>query len=74
MKRDISNKLQIIFEKKEGAFVDSKTFTACLKFQITSFSMTGTKIEKADVKNTTKTLVKKARNVTKSGYYEIRLN
>ena len=74
LKKDVSNKLQIVFEKKEGTSIDNKTFTACLKFQVTSFSVTGTKIEKADVKNSSKVLVKKARNVAKSGYFEIRLN
>lgn len=73
LKKDVSNKLSLIFEKKEK-FSEKKSFSACLKFQITSFSVTGTKIEKADVKNAAKNLVKKARNISKSGYFEIRLN
>ena len=64
----------LVFEKKEGYFIDNKTVTACLKFEVTSFSVSGTRIEKADVKNTSKNLVKKARNISKSGYFEIRLN
>ena len=74
LKKDVSNKLTLVFEKKEGYYIDNKSFTACLKFQVTGFSISGTKIEKADVKNSAKNLVKKARNISKSGYFEIRLN
>ena len=74
LKKDVSNKLILFFEKKEGSFIDNNSFTACLKFQVTSFSVSGTKIEKADVKNSPKNIVKKARNIAKSGYFEIRLN
>ena len=54
--------------------MDDKSFAACLKFQITGLSFSGTKIDKADIKNASKNLIKKARNIAKSGYYEIRMN
>ena len=43
-------------------------------FLINQYSSSGTKIEKVEVRNGSKSLVKKARNISKSGYYEIRLN
>lgn len=36
--------------------------------------MSGTKIEKAVIKKGAENTNKKARNITKSGYYEIRIN
>lgn len=52
----------------------NSTFIACLKFSIPDYSLSGTKIDKATVKNSAENQVRKAKNVTKSGHYEIRLN
>jgi hypothetical protein len=42
---------------------------------ILDFLVTGTKVERVDVKNIgQKSINKKARNIAKSGFYEIRLN
>jgi AP-3 complex subunit mu len=47
----------------------------CLKFNIPGYSYSNTKIDKVDVKDTDpRTIIKKSRNIAKSGYFEIRLN
>lgn len=45
-----------------------------MKFVVNTFSPSQTKIDKVEVRNGAKVLTKKARNIAKSGYYEIRLN
>ena len=47
---------------------------ACLKFQIPGYPLSGTKIDKVVIKKGPDNATKKARNIAKSGYYEIRLN
>lgn len=54
--------------------VQSGNFLVCFKFVINLYSPSQTKIDKVEVRNSAKQLTKKARNVAKSGYYEIRLN
>lgn len=49
-------------------------FIACLKFSIADYSISGTKIDKATVKNSAESQKRLAKNITKSGHYEIRLN
>jgi len=45
-----------------------------LKFQIDSYTFSGNKIEKATFKDPNVKYTKKARCISKSGFYEIRLN
>jgi AP-3 complex subunit mu len=54
--------------------IKNGNFIACLKFLVNNFAASSTKIEKVEVRNGAKSLSKKAKNITKSGYYEIRLN
>jgi len=45
-----------------------------LKFQVDSYTFSGTKIDKATFKDPNVRYTKKARCISKSGFYEIRLN
>ncbi len=55
--------------------VENKNYLMCLKFIIPGYSYSNTKIEKVDVKDVDpRTIIKKSRNISKSGYFEIRLN
>ena len=72
MEIDQANKLSLTFTSKSS--VRTGNFIACLKFVVNNFSASQTKIEKVEVRNGAKSLSKKAKNVSKSGYYEIRLN
>ncbi len=74
LKKDGSFNLKVNFDVKEGAKVENKNFVMCLKFQIPLYSYSGTKIDKVYVKDGATNLSKKARNIAKSGYFEIRLN
>ncbi|CAK91642.1 unnamed protein product (macronuclear) [Paramecium tetraurelia] len=73
---DSSIRLAVTFTAKEELFniIQQGNFLVQLKFVVKTFSSSQTKIDKVEVKNGPKVLIKRARNIAKSGYYEIRLN
>ncbi|CAD8112881.1 unnamed protein product [Paramecium primaurelia] len=73
---DSSIRLAVTFTSTEDQFniIQQGNFLVQLKFVVNTFSPSQTKIDKVEVRNGAKVLTKKARNIAKSGYYEIRLN
>ncbi|EAS07474.2 adaptor complexes medium subunit family protein (macronuclear) [Tetrahymena thermophila SB210] len=72
--KDESLTFQAILQDKNQQNMKNSTFVACLKFTIPDYSVSGTKIDKATVKNSAENQRRLARNISKSGHYEIRLN
>ncbi|KAL4464049.1 hypothetical protein ABPG74_005986 [Tetrahymena malaccensis] len=72
--KDESLTFQAILQDKNQQNMKNSTFVACLKFTIPDYSISGTKIDKATVKNSAENQRRLARNISKSGHYEIRLN
>lgn len=44
-------KLKLKCEVKQNYSIENKNFVLCAKFEIPGFSLSGTKIDKAEVKN-----------------------
>eukprot|EP01016_Furgasonia_blochmanni_P011725 TRINITY_DN1542_c0_g1_i10.p1 TRINITY_DN1542_c0_g1~~TRINITY_DN1542_c0_g1_i10.p1 ORF type:complete len:333 (-),score=126.57 TRINITY_DN1542_c0_g1_i10:135-1133(-) len=73
LKKEQAAKLYIIFDKTDDYDPEFSNFTACLKFQVQQLSVSGTKVDKATFKDENVKATKRARAMTKSGYYEIRM-
>ncbi|CAD8190721.1 unnamed protein product [Paramecium octaurelia] len=73
---DSSIRLVVTFTAREELLniIQQGNFLVQLKFVVKTFSPSQTKIDKVEIRNGPKDLIKKARNIAKSGYYEIRLN
>jgi Adaptor complexes medium subunit family len=72
--KDMQARFTSVFSyEKNEAFTAIENGTICLKFDILGYSCSETKITKAVFHDKDQKASKKARTLTKSGYYEIRL-
>lgn len=74
LNKDMQAKFNSVFAyEKDEEFTALENGTICLKFDVLGYSCSETKITKAVFHDKDQKATKKARTVTKSGYFEIRL-